>query len=211
MPTASKSVEGTGDTILRDIYYSRTLGLQCDRTWSTFLTWTPVAANDTVIASNLSTGHYWGGAGNDTLQAGSQDTTWLVDGTDSGYDLYLQAGGPELVVAQAVNPGTVIGIDGYENGVDSFSGTGDTIIQDIYYSRTLDFSQTELTGIAEVNAGRGNELTIVASNISPASLSGRIRERHPHSGETKMLRGSLTDPITGSINLRTTARPWSLP
>ena len=71
------------------------------------------------------------------------------------------------MIAEAEADGTVIGVNGYDNGVDQFTGTGDTVIQDIYYSRMLDFSETALVDIDVIDAGNGND-TIVASNVSAA-------------------------------------------
>jgi hypothetical protein len=65
-------------------------------------------------------------------------------------------------------------VNGYDNGVEEFTGLGDTIIRDTNYSRTLNFSNTILTGIAEVDAAGGND-TIVASALSGANISFGFR------------------------------------
>ncbi len=75
----------------------------------------------------------------------------------------------EVKVAEA--SGTVIGVNGYINGVDEFQGVGDTIIRDSNSSHTLDFSNTALLDIAEVDAAGGND-TIAVSNLSASSYRG---------------------------------------
>ena len=162
------AVDGQPNTRIEDIYYSRML----DFSQTELLNISEIDAgrgNDTVIASDLTPAVYRGGPGNDILRAGAQDTTWLYRGTDNGYDQFENNTPTAHVVALAEEDGTVIGVDGYANGVDLFQGTGDTIIADIYYSRTLDFSQTTLDGIAQVDTGGGND-TIIA----PAEGGGAI-------------------------------------
>ena len=160
-----------GDTILRDIWSSQTLDFsstrlvniaEVDGGWG----------DDTIVASNLSSGVYRGGGGDDTLRAGSQTTTWLYTGKDNGYDS-LRENGAASVTAVAQSAGTVIGLRGYANGVDVFQGpaAGDTILEDIWSNQTLDFSNTRLVNIAEVNGSWGDD-TIVASNLSPGAYRG---------------------------------------
>src|SRR5690606_10117996 len=76
-------------------------------------------------------------------------------------------------VAKAETGGTTIGIANYVNGVDAFEGhsTGDTLIQSNGNHNTLNFSDTTLTNIREIDAGAGND-TITASNHSAASYRG---------------------------------------
>ncbi|HND55780.1 MAG TPA: calcium-binding protein, partial [Pirellulaceae bacterium] len=161
----------TGDTIVRDSYYGRTLDFS--RTLLTNIAEVDAGSgNDTVIASDLGPGRYRGGEGNDSLTAGAAATTWLYAGASSGSDQF-QGNGASSVVALAATAGTIIGIDGYSNGVDAIQGfsTGDTIVRDSYYGRTLDFSRTLLTNIAEVDAGAGND-TVIASDLGPGRYRG---------------------------------------
>ena len=160
-----------GDTVIRDSYHSHTLDFS--KTRITNISEVDAGSgNDTIIASNLSPAAYRGGAGNDQLYAGSQDTTWLYAGNNGGYDMFGE-NGAATVIARAETAGTSIGIKAYENGVDAFEGhvDGDTVIRNSYYSHTLDFSETRLANIAEVDAGSGND-TIIASNASPGSYRG---------------------------------------
>ncbi len=169
-----ESIAGQGDTIIRDSYYSRTLDFS--QTELTGIAEVDAAAgNDTLVASNLSAGVYRGGSGNDILRAGAQDVVWLYAGADNGCDSF-QSNGPSHVVARAETAGTIIGLDGYVNGVDAFEGVAvdnvaTTILRDTYYSRTLDFSQTQFTNIAEVDAGAGND-TLLASDLSAGRYRG---------------------------------------
>ena len=160
-----------GLTILEDIWSDQTLDFsntqlvsidEIDGSWG----------HDTIIASNLSPGRYRGGPGEDTLRAGTQPTTWLYTGDDNGYDR-LRDNGSATVTAVADSAGTVIGLYGYENGVDVFQGAadGDTVLEDIWCDQILDFSATQLVNIAEVDGSWGND-TIVASNLSPGAYRG---------------------------------------
>ncbi|MGE0746706.1 MAG: cadherin-like domain-containing protein, partial [Rhodospirillales bacterium] len=153
--------EGAGDTIVRDDGYSRTLNFA-----NTALTGIAeidaAGGNDTITTSNVSAGSYRGGSGNDTFNSGSQDATFLYSGTNNGNDSFATNGAGHSV-AKAETAGTVIGVAGFNNGVDAIEGTGDTIIRDDGYSRTLNFANTTLTGIAEIDAGGGDD-TITTSN-----------------------------------------------
>ena len=159
---------GPGDTLIQDVNSSRTLDFS-----NTVLTDVAeidaAGGHDTIVASNLSNASYRGGSGNDALIAGNADVNWLFGGSTNGFDTLSNGNGETNAVAESA--GTVIGIDGYSNGVDSFTGTGDTLIQDVNSSRTLDFSDTVLTGIAEIDASGGHD-TITASNLSNANYRG---------------------------------------
>uniref|UniRef100_UPI0030ED06CF calcium-binding protein n=1 Tax=uncultured Hoeflea sp. TaxID=538666 RepID=UPI0030ED06CF len=160
----------SGDTIIRDTNSTHTLDFS-----GTVLT--DIAevdagdGHDIVTASNLSEGAYRGGRHDDTLTAGSQTTTWLYSGTNNGYDVLVNGGGTSTAVAETA--GTVIGVNGYANGVDAFIGhaSGDTIIRDTNSTHTLDFSGTDLTDIAEIDAGEGHDI-VTASNLSEGAYRG---------------------------------------
>ncbi|MCA9177576.1 MAG: calcium-binding protein [Planctomycetales bacterium] len=170
-----------GDTVIRDNYRSHLLDFS--GTQLTHIAEVDAASgNDIIIASDLSEARYRGGSGNDELIAGSQDTTWLYSGDRGGYDT-LSGNGAATVTAISESPGTVIGVSGYENGVDEFRGhaSGDTILLDTYHSHVLDLSNTRLTQIAEVNAGAGHD-TIVASDISLGRYRGESGNDTLHAG-----------------------------
>jgi hypothetical protein len=159
---------GLGETIIRDTNYSRTLNFS-DTTLIGIAEVDAAGGNDTVTASNLSAGVYRGGTGDDVLIAGSTAVTWLYSGSNGGFDTLQNGSGLSVAVAEAA--GTVIGVNGYDNGVEEFTGLGDTVIRDTNYSRTLNFSNTILTGIAEVDAAGGND-TVTASNLSAGVYRG---------------------------------------
>ena len=73
--------------------------------------------------------------------------------------------------ALAQTPGTVIGVNGYRNGVDEFHGAGNTVIRDTNARHVLDFSHTELVGGATIDAARGNDIVTV-SNVSDGAYRG---------------------------------------
>lgn len=112
-----------------------------------------------------------GGAGNDIMYGGGGNDTFLVSGIGDGFDTFFGDDGYDTVVAETA--GTVIGVIGYQNGVEEFVGhsSGDTVIKDVTGGNILNFSNTKLTNIAEVNANGGND-TIIASNISNMQIRG---------------------------------------
>jgi hypothetical protein len=160
--------EGQGDTIIRDGNRGRTLDFS-NTELNGVLQIDAAGGADEVVASNLSDGAYRGGSGNDSLTAGSQNTTWLYSSGDNGYDSFADGAGHS--VAMATGADVVIGVNGYANGVDAFEGQGDTIIRDGNRGRTLDFSNTELNGVLEVDAGGGAD-KVVASNLSDGAYRG---------------------------------------
>ncbi len=112
-----------------------------------------------------------GGQGIDVYLGGDGDDTFLFDVGVNGSDRF--EGGAGFDTARAVNPGVIIGVHGYDNAVEAFQGhsSGDTLIRDRRTSNLLNFSETLLIDIAEVDAGRGKD-TIIASNLSPGAYRG---------------------------------------
>jgi hypothetical protein len=161
---------GTGDTIIRDNVNSNTLNFS-NTALTGILEVDGDKGRDIITASSLSDGRYRGGADNDDLIAGdgNVNVTWLYSGTDNGYDQFVN--GANLAIAKAETEGTVIGLRGYNDGVNEFVGKGDTIIRDNNDTNTLNFSNTALTGILEVDGGRGHDV-ITASSLSDGWYRG---------------------------------------
>lgn len=143
----------------------------------------------------------WGGAGNDQLHAGAGAVTFLYEGAKNGYDIFFNGTGISLVLAET--SGTIIGIDGYANGVDEFQGhgSGDTIIQDNNQSNQLDFRNTALNDkIAEVDAGSGND-TIYASDISDMQIRGGTgNDKLVGGGDLDVFAANFSGEIRGERN-----------
>ncbi len=160
----------TADTVIQSNGGHNTLNFS-DTTLTNIKEVDAGAGNDVVTASNLSAGNYRGGTGDDTLNAGDADATWLYSGTSNGFDTLNNGAGTS--VAKAETAGTVIGVANYVNGVDAFEGhsTADTVIQSNGGHNTLNFSNTVLTNIAEVDAGAGNDV-VTASNLSAGNYRG---------------------------------------
>jgi hypothetical protein len=131
-----------------------------------------------------------GGAGDDTLDGGPGDDVFLFAGTGEGFDTLRAGDGLDRAIA--VQNGTVIGINGYSNSVDAFVGVGDTIVRDTISSHTLDFSQTALSGIAEVDTSSGSD-TVIASNQGDARYGGAA------GSDTFTVKGSQGNAVTISI------------
>jgi hypothetical protein len=161
---------GQGDTIIRDNINSNTLNFS-NTALTGILEVDGDKGRDIITASSLSDGRYRGGADNDDLIAGdgNVNVTWLYSGTDNGYDQFVN--GANLAIAKAETEGTVIGLRGYNDGVNEFVGKGDTIIRDNNDTNTLNFSNTALTGILEVDGGRGHDV-ITASSLSDGWYRG---------------------------------------
>jgi Ca2+-binding RTX toxin-like protein/chemotaxis receptor (MCP) glutamine deamidase CheD len=157
----------SGDTIVRDSNSSRVLDFS-DTVLTDIAEVDARGGNDTITTSNQTAGvNYRGGTGEDTFNLGSQDTVLHYSGTDQGLDSFTGNTAGATHVAVADTAGTIIGVNGYSNGVDEIQGhaSGDTIVRDSNSSRPLDFSETALTDIAEVDARGGND-TITTSNLT---------------------------------------------
>jgi Ca2+-binding RTX toxin-like protein len=106
------------------------------------------AGNDVIV----------GGSGTDNLIGGDGDDAFLISGTDAGYDRFEGGAGDDVLRGSAADDtfrmynfsgtATVERIDG-NGGNDVIAGTGS--------SDTLDFSATELAGIAMIDGGSGND------------------------------------------------------
>ncbi|MDF1607565.1 type I secretion C-terminal target domain-containing protein, partial [Hoeflea sp. YIM 152468] len=109
--------------------------------------------------------------GDDTLNAGNADATWLYTGSNNGADTFTN-NATGVSIARADAAGTVIGVNGYANdGVDEFIGTGDTIIRDSNAGHTLDFTNTRLTHIGRVEGANGNDFVTTAFT---ANVTGTV-------------------------------------
>ncbi|MGE3934241.1 MAG: hypothetical protein AB7F67_13345, partial [Rhodospirillaceae bacterium] len=161
--------QGAGDTVIRDDGYSRTLNFANTRL-SGISEVDAGGGDDTITTSNIDAASYRGGSGNDTFNSGAADATFLYAGTGNGNDTFSTNGGGHSV-AKAEGAGTVIGVNGYNGGVDAFEGAGDTVIQDSGYSHILNFSSTSMNGIALVDAGGGDD-TIVTATGTGLTYSG---------------------------------------
>src|SRR5690606_38784582 len=101
--------------------------------------------------------NYRGGSGNDTLNASGQDVNWLYAGANNGNDSFAD-NGAGTVKAIAQDADVVFGVQGYNNGVDEFVGDASgTAIRADGANNTLNFSDTALTNITEVDGGAGHD------------------------------------------------------
>ena len=129
------------------------------------------SAGDDVIA---------GGAGADTLFGGAGNDTFLVSGTHAAYDRFEGGDGRDVLQGSAGDDtfrlrdfggeATVERIDGM-GGYDVIGGTGG--------ADTLDFSATELAGIALIDGGTGRDVItgsagddVIAGGAGIDTLSG---------------------------------------
>ena len=106
------------------------------------------AGNDVIV----------GGVGTDNLKGEAGDDVFLVSGTDAGHDRFEGGDGYDVIqgsagddtfrIYQYTGTATVEKIEG-GGGFDVIAGTGS--------SDTLDFSGTELVGIARIDGGLGND------------------------------------------------------
>lgn len=107
--------------------------------------------------------------------AGTMDATFVYDGSLSANDFDSFVNGSGISVALAGAADTTIGLKkDYANGVDEFRGdaSGDTRLEGDNASGMLDFSATQLTDIAEVDANGGYDTvrTALSANTAGAPL-----------------------------------------
>ncbi len=98
-----------------------------------------------------------GGAGNDRLNGGSGDDTFVVSGTNDGFDRFNGGVGNDRVVAGADN--TEIGLTTFNNHVEEISADGFNNVSIVGSSanNTLTFTNTNLDGIVAIDGGAGND------------------------------------------------------
>uniref|UniRef100_UPI002608F272 beta strand repeat-containing protein n=1 Tax=uncultured Roseibium sp. TaxID=1936171 RepID=UPI002608F272 len=176
------SANGFSGVTVRDSDSSRTLDFS-DTALTDINEIDARGGNDTITTSDLSSGNYRGGSGNDTIHTGAADATLLYDGTSNGLDAFA-TNGTGTSVAKAESDGTVIGVNGFDNGVDHISGDGnsDVTVRDSDSSRTLNFSNTLLTDIEEIDARGGND-TITTSDLSSGIYRGGSGNDTIHTGD----------------------------
>ena len=102
-----------------------------------------------------------GGDGNDTLNGGAGDDTFLVSGTTDGYDVVTGGTGTDTIQVTADN--TVIGLSSLAT-VETITANGynGVTISGNANPNTLDFSLVNLLGITQLQGGAGND-TITGS------------------------------------------------
>jgi len=125
------------------------------------------AGNDVIVGGGVSTN-----SGNDALYGEGGDDVFVYLPTDNGfYDVIDGGAGNDKVIAVA---GAVIGLGGYADTVETFVGTGDTVVQGSpSIHNTLDFRNTALVGIKEVDGGGAtSDDTFYVSTKSDAFYRG---------------------------------------
>ncbi|MBY6189641.1 hypothetical protein KUV22_04330 [Microbulbifer agarilyticus] len=118
------------------------------------------SGNDTVYGSTLAD-VIEGGLGSDNLYGEGGDDIFRVTPGDTGYDRY--SGGDGLDEVHGTNGDDLIRLAAYSalSTVERINGQGGLdIIQGTTGNNTLDFSTTELIGIAEIDAAKGNDTVL---------------------------------------------------
>ncbi|MCZ4289288.1 Ig-like domain-containing protein [Hoeflea alexandrii] len=165
-------------------------------------------SNDIITASNISAVSYRGGHGDDTLNAGDADATWLYSGTSNGADTFTN-NATGVSIAKADAAGTVIGVNGYGNdGVDEFVGTGDTIIRDTNTGHALDFTNTRLTNIGRVEGANGNDFVTTAFT---ANVTGTVTYDGGANTDTLRINMTLAQASNQAVAAQFNAYVASLP
>jgi Ca2+-binding RTX toxin-like protein len=108
------------------------------------------AGDDTII----------GGAGNDRLSGGDGDDTFVINGTDDGFDRFSGGAGNDQIVAGSDD--TSIGLAYFNNSVETISADGNdgVTIVGTAGNNWLNFSSTELDGVDVIDAGAGNDRVV---------------------------------------------------
>jgi VCBS repeat-containing protein len=106
------------------------------------------------------------------LAGGTGDDTFLIDGTDSGYDCFQGDAGYDLIQGGAgddtLRVNNFSGIYSVEK-IDG--GAGNNILAGTTYNDTIDLSATELVNIAAIDGGAGND-TITGSAGNDTIIGG---------------------------------------
>jgi Ca2+-binding RTX toxin-like protein len=123
------------------------------------------AGNDTVYGS-AANDVIEGGVGSDYLYGNAGDDTFVITVGDTGYDRFSGGEGSDQVLGTSGDD--VIRLSSFSGSftVEEINGNGgDDMIQGTTGNNTLDFSGTQLSGIALIDASRGNDtLTGSAAN-----------------------------------------------
>ncbi|MCP4996882.1 MAG: hypothetical protein GY934_24365, partial [Gammaproteobacteria bacterium] len=126
-------------------------------------------SNDTfelvISETNTPTGNIIEGTPGDDLLTGSAgNDTFLVEGTDQGYDTFIGGDGFDTVLGSTGDD--VFGLKSWDinNGIERIDGgTGFNIIKASTGNTNLDLSTVELLNIAEIHAG-SNHNTVVGTS-----------------------------------------------
>jgi Ca2+-binding RTX toxin-like protein len=115
------------------------------------------AGNDTIVGSSVAD-TIAGGAGDDILKGGGGNDTFQVNAS-GGLDNYDGGEGTDTIVATGKN--VVIGIGGV-TGVETISSGGFSGVQiaGSSASDTFDFTSVQLTGIAGIDGGAGDDFIL---------------------------------------------------
>ncbi|MCQ3830612.1 calcium-binding protein [Microbulbifer elongatus] len=115
------------------------------------------SGNDTVYGTDAAD-TIEGGLGSDNLYGEGGDDVFLLTAGDTGYDRY--AGGDGIDELRGTTGNDLIRLAAYSGAttVEHINGNGgQDVIQGTTGNNTLDFSQTELTSITEIDASKGND------------------------------------------------------
>ncbi len=120
------------------------------------------AGGSDVITGSAGADVIVGGAGNDLMNGGDGDDTFRVAGSGNGFDRFIGGDGDDHVVGSAGDD--VFGI--YNDFAPSDSvqvidgGEGHNVIVGTSSRDRMDFSETDLIGIAEIQGGGGSDIIV---------------------------------------------------
>ena len=117
-----------------------------------------------------------GGVGNDNLAGGDGDDTFVVSGTDQGFDRFTGNAGDDTITAG--EDGTTINLTSFNNSVENITSGGfdDVMIAGSDSNNTLNFSNTSLDGIEAIDGGAGND-RITGSDGDDTIIGGEGNDR----------------------------------
>ncbi|CCG40535.1 calcium-binding protein [Magnetospirillum molischianum] len=132
------------------------------------------AGNDTITGSaGIDT--LIGGNGNDLLNGGGGGDSYLVNGTNDGFDTYRDTGTSGTDTILAGSDGTRIGLQSFRttDGIEQISANSyaNVTIAGDGGANVLDFSATTLVGIAAISGGAGND-TLIGSAGADTLIGG---------------------------------------
>ena len=137
-----------------------------------------------------------GGKGNDYLDGGEGNDTFIV-GKNGGQDYFRGGEGHDVI---EVEEGANLNLGknfSSSNSVEEIKGNGDTIISGDSDNDYLNFAQTDLDGIAEIRAGKGND-RVWGSQEDDVIRGGRGEDYlQGEAGDDQIFAGKDNDRLRG--------------
>lgn len=129
------------------------------------------AGNDTITGS-AGDDRIIGGTGNDTLNGGDGDDEFVIEGVGQGSDTVLGGAGFDSILGGDGDDIFMLARFDQDSSIERIvGGDGLNILMGTSSSNVLDFTNIELSGIAHIDGGAGND-TIIGSTGNDRIIGG---------------------------------------